>query len=265
MFKLRSVLAMSAFIFMAGFGVPGWSYNENLAASYAQMFAPAKEGTTGKELHGMKPEALMEKIKKGEPVVGLDIRTPAESTVFTMVLPGSMSIPLNELFLPVNLARIPKDRPVVIFCRSGLRAGMAVTALRHIGFDKVFVLMGGFKALSDYLDPTTAYSPLPAAVPLGDHNVVNLKDTLTSGRVPRPRGPDCNPRRSYPRTSPRTLAPATAPWAPSSAWPSSPSPWPAPWETGAGLGLSPWPPPPWAGAQPIPFWASRPVTPRTNQ
>jgi hypothetical protein len=42
---------------------------------------------------------------------------------------------------------------------------MAVTALRHLGFDKVFVLMGGFKALSDYLDPTTAYSPLPAVVP----------------------------------------------------------------------------------------------------
>jgi rhodanese-related sulfurtransferase len=39
---------------------------------------------------------------------------------------------------------------------------MAVVALRQLDFDKVFALQGGFKALSDYLDPVTAYSPVPA-------------------------------------------------------------------------------------------------------
>jgi rhodanese-related sulfurtransferase len=43
---------------------------------------------------------------------------------------------------------------------------MAVVALRQIGFDKVFALQGGFKALSDYLDPITAYSLLPAPQPV---------------------------------------------------------------------------------------------------
>lgn len=141
---------------------PVWSYDEGLAAKYAQLFAPAKDKVAGKELHCMKPEGLLNLIKKGEPVVGLDIRTPVETGVFTLALPGSLSIPINELFLTENLARIPKDRPVVVMCQSGIRAGMAVVALRQIGFDKAFVLRGGYKALSDYLDPTTAYSPVPA-------------------------------------------------------------------------------------------------------
>jgi rhodanese-related sulfurtransferase len=97
--------------------------------------------------------------------VGLDIRTPVEVSVFNLALPGSLSIPIDELFLPENLARIPKDRPVVVLCKSGIRAGMAVVALRQLDFDKVFALQGGFKALSDYLDPVTAYSPVPAPPP----------------------------------------------------------------------------------------------------
>ncbi|MBP8283803.1 MAG: rhodanese-like domain-containing protein [Chromatiaceae bacterium] len=165
MSKLRPVMTLSALVLMAGLASPGWSFDENLAASYAQLFASAKEGQTGKALHCIKPEGLINMLKKGEPVVGLDVRTPVEMSVFTVVLPGSMSIPINELFLPVNLARIPKDRTVVVMCHSGLRAGIATTALRQLGFDKVFVLQGGFKGLSDYLDPVTAYSPLPPAAP----------------------------------------------------------------------------------------------------
>lgn len=150
-----------ALLTLALANTPAWSYDADLAARYAEMFAPAKEAATGKELHCMNPEGLMNLIKKGEPVVGLDIRTPGEASVFTMALPGSLSIPINELFLPENLARLPTDRPMVVLCQSGLRAGMAVAGLRQIGFEKVFALQGGFKALSDHLNPLTAYSPLP--------------------------------------------------------------------------------------------------------
>jgi rhodanese-related sulfurtransferase len=65
------------------------------------------------------------------------------------------------LFAPASLARIPVDAPVVVICKSGTRATAAGTALRHIGFDNVLSLKGGFKALSDYLDAKTANTPLP--------------------------------------------------------------------------------------------------------
>jgi rhodanese-related sulfurtransferase len=165
MTKLHLPVLGSALVTLALFSAPAWSYDVDLAARYAQMFAPAKEKATGKELHCLKPEGFMNMIKKGEPLVGLDIRTPVEVSVFNLALPGSLSIPIDELFLPENLARIPKDRPVVVLCKSGIRAGMAVVALRQLDFDKVFALQGGFKALSDYLDPVTAYSPVPAPPP----------------------------------------------------------------------------------------------------
>lgn len=150
----------SALVALAVLSAPVWSYDEGLAAKYAQLFAPAKEKATSKELHCMKPEGLLNMIKKGEPLVALDIRTPVETSVFTLALPGSLNIPINELFLPENLARLPKDRPLVLLCQTGMRAGMAVVALRQVGFEKVFALQGGFKGLSDYLDPITAYSPV---------------------------------------------------------------------------------------------------------
>jgi rhodanese-related sulfurtransferase len=150
---------MTACVLLIGFGTTGWTYDANLAGSYAKLFAPAQGAQAGKGLHCIKPEALMNTIKRGEPVATIDVRTPAEAKVFTTVLPDNLSIPLNELFLPANLERIPTDRTVVVICKSGIRAAAAGTALRHIGFDQVFILEGGFKALIDYLDPMTANSP----------------------------------------------------------------------------------------------------------
>lgn len=135
------------------------SYDEVLAESYSRLFSPVAGVTAGKALHLMKPQAFVDKIKAGEPIVPLDIRTPAETSVFTASLPGSLAIPINELFTPASLARIPIDAPVVVLCKSGTRATAAGTGLRHIGFDNVFILKGGFKALSDYLDAKTANTP----------------------------------------------------------------------------------------------------------
>ena len=69
----------------------------------------------------------------------LDVRTPGETEVFGATLPGSLAIPLNELFNKENLDRIPTDKTVVILCKSGTRAGTAGTALRHIGFSNVYI------------------------------------------------------------------------------------------------------------------------------
>lgn len=157
--KPHTPILVIALVVLAILSAPAWSYDADLAARYAQLFAPALDKATAKELHYLKPEGFLNQMKTGAPLVAVDIRTPLETAVFTMVLPGSMSIPLNELFRPANLARLPQDRPVVVLCHSGLRAGMAVVALRQIGFDQAFVLQGGYKALSDYLEPITAYSP----------------------------------------------------------------------------------------------------------
>ena len=144
---------------------PAWSYDTAMAESYAKLFAPVKGAGAGKALHLMMPEALVNKVKAQQPLVVLDVRTPAEMAVFTSILPGSLMIPMNELFTEANLSRIPTNKTVVVLCMSGTRATAAGTALRHIGFDNVYVLKGGFKALITYMGPKEANSPLkPEAV-----------------------------------------------------------------------------------------------------
>ena len=39
----------------------------------------------------------------------------------------------------------------------GARAAAVGTALRHIGFDNVYILKGGFQALAAYYGPRQAY------------------------------------------------------------------------------------------------------------
>lgn len=104
-----------------------------------------------------------QKVKAKEPLVVLDVRTPAETDVYDVTLPGALMIPINELFTPANLARIPTDKTVVVLCLSGARATAAGTALRHIGFENVYILKGGYKALVAYLDPIKANTPLEPA------------------------------------------------------------------------------------------------------
>ena len=137
-----------------------FSYDQTLAASYAELFQPVAGAKAGKALHLIKPQVLVERLKKGHKVVAIDVRTERESSLFTMALPQSMVIPMNKLFQPENLSRLPTDKPIVIVCKSGIRATAAGTALRHIGFENVYILKGGFKALNGYLGPKEANAPL---------------------------------------------------------------------------------------------------------
>jgi rhodanese-related sulfurtransferase len=56
-----------------------------------------------------------------------------------------MVIPRGTLEGAVE-ARIPRDRPVVIYCASGNRSALAADTLHQMGYEKVSSLAGGFRA-----------------------------------------------------------------------------------------------------------------------
>jgi len=157
---LKRVLTITLLAFAMAFSGSVWAYDTAMAESYAKLFAPVKGAGAGKALHLMKPDAFLNKVKAKEPLVTIDIRTPAETGIYSVTLQGSLVIPVNELFTETNLALIPTDKTVVVLCVSGTRATAAGTALRHIGFENVYVLKGGFKALTGYLGPVEANTPL---------------------------------------------------------------------------------------------------------
>lgn len=144
---------------LISFGATAAGYDAQLAQSYARLFEPVAGAKAGKALHMMMPDKLVKQLQAGKPIVALDVRTPNEFGVFGITLPESLSIPVNKVFLPENLGRIPQDKTVVIVCKSGTRATAVGTGLRHIGFKNVYVLKGGIMALGKYLTPKTANPP----------------------------------------------------------------------------------------------------------
>lgn len=158
---MRILISMSLSISLA-FPSLVWSYDAAMAQSYAKLFEPVKGAGAGKAMHLMKPDAFIQKVVEKQPLVVLDVRTPAETAVYSATLPSTLVIPLNELFTETNLDHIPTDKTVVVLCKSGTRAAAAGTALRHVGFDNVYILKGGFKALAGYMGPKEAYTPLKA-------------------------------------------------------------------------------------------------------
>ncbi len=63
----------------------------------------------------------------------LDVRQPAEFEEGH--LPGAVHIPVGEL--EGRLAELPKDKPTLVYCRSGGRAGNATAQLVRAGFGEV--------------------------------------------------------------------------------------------------------------------------------
>lgn len=76
-----------------------------------------------------------------EDVIKIDVRTADEYELGS--IPGSLNIPLDSL--RDRLGEIPRDRPIVVNCASGLRSYLACRILSQNGFDNVRNLSGGYK------------------------------------------------------------------------------------------------------------------------
>jgi rhodanese-related sulfurtransferase len=59
-------------------------------------------------------------------------------------VPDSILIPLGDLSERID--EVPRDRPVILICRSGNRSGQALRFLESEGFDNVHNLVGGITA-----------------------------------------------------------------------------------------------------------------------
>ncbi len=81
----------------------------------------------------------------------IDVREPAEHAI--VAIPGARLVPLGELLHGSGSADLPRDRPLVLHCHSGIRSERAARALQAAGFD-VSHLAGGILAWVTDVDPT---------------------------------------------------------------------------------------------------------------
>ncbi|MCE5218741.1 pyridine nucleotide-disulfide oxidoreductase, partial [bacterium] len=78
----------------------------------------------------------------GEDFVLVDVRTPGEFA--TGRLAGAVHIPLGAL--GSRSGELPRDRPLVLYCKSSLRAYEAYRILTGQGFEGMSILEGGLLA-----------------------------------------------------------------------------------------------------------------------
>lgn len=82
-------------------------------------------------------------MNRGQMLV-LDIRDGPDFA--TGHLPRARHIPMGELSKRVDEIGKFKDKPVIVTCRNGSRAGAAARFLRKAGFTTVYQLKGGLAA-----------------------------------------------------------------------------------------------------------------------
>jgi rhodanese-related sulfurtransferase len=97
-------------------------------------------GRTGHAYEEITPHQLEQKRSGAEPVQIIDVREPYEYREGH--IPGSKLIPLGQLSRRLNELG-PRDREVIVVCRSGNRSGQAAHQLAGLGYSKVVNLHGG--------------------------------------------------------------------------------------------------------------------------
>jgi phage shock protein E len=94
--------------------------------------APSASAAKGQRVSGVEARAL---VAKGAVLV--DVRTPNEFQ--TDGLPGALNVPYDQV--ETRAAELgAKDRPLVLYCHSGRRSGIAARTLVRLGYSSVYDL-----------------------------------------------------------------------------------------------------------------------------
>ena len=109
------------------------------ACDTAALSAPLSSSTASESAavyRRITPEKAKERIDSGDPVVILDVRTPAEFK--EEHIPGALLLP-NETIGDTPPIELPDlDAEILIYCRTGNRSRQAAEKLIKMGYTKVF-------------------------------------------------------------------------------------------------------------------------------
>jgi phage shock protein E len=117
------------------------------------------------DVPGMTEETLLARMASGDKtMVVLDVRTPKEFAEGHV--PGAVNISHDQLEGRMAELAADRDRDVVVYCRSGHRAGIALGMLEKAGFERLYHLEGDYMGWTAAQRPVeTDRAPEPAAVP----------------------------------------------------------------------------------------------------
>lgn len=127
---MKTVLLTLGLVFGAGALLP----SNNVIAQ-----GPAQEAHTAKRVS---KQEFKDYLEKHDNIQVIDVRTPGEFGQGT--IEGAQNIDFYNPDFKKEIAKLDKDVPTLIFCRSGGRSAKALQMFKAEGFDYVLELEGGY-------------------------------------------------------------------------------------------------------------------------
>jgi len=87
---------------------------------------------------------------RGDEFLLVDVREPAEWEIVR--IPGAVLIPKGEL--PSRLSDLPQNKPVVMYCKTGVRSAETLALLKNAGFKDALHVQGGVSAWAVQVEKT---------------------------------------------------------------------------------------------------------------
>ncbi|BEP12020.1 adenylyltransferase/sulfurtransferase MoeZ [Acidothermaceae bacterium B102] len=95
---------------------------------------------------------LKAKMDAGDDFYLVDVREPAEYEI--VKIPGSTLIPKGDIVSGAALSSLPQDKPVILYCKTGIRSAEALAVLKNAGFRDATHVQGGVVGWVKQIDPS---------------------------------------------------------------------------------------------------------------
>lgn len=139
--RARWTGAMAFAIAAMGAGCSGESDGAEESQEAVQQVAVQGEPTPVlSSAQAITSAALVERLETADAPVILDVRSPEEYAEGH--IPGAINVPYDQIAANLDSLETFLTAEVVVYCRTGRRAGVAENALREAGFTQVFDLEG---------------------------------------------------------------------------------------------------------------------------
>jgi molybdopterin/thiamine biosynthesis adenylyltransferase/rhodanese-related sulfurtransferase len=95
---------------------------------------------------------LKEMLDAGKDPYLVDVREPVEYEI--VKIPGGVLVPKDRILSGEALVELPQDKPLVLYCKTGIRSAEALAAVKAAGFRDAVHVQGGVTAWATQVDPS---------------------------------------------------------------------------------------------------------------
>lgn len=138
----KSILILSLAV---SFLLMGCSNNQNNTTHSETQIAEASSGNFKSPKAAVSVDEALVLSKEGALII--DVREPDELAELAYDVKEIKNIPLGEL--ETRIGEVPKDKQVIVVCRSGGRSSNAYELLKSKGFENIANMEGGMNAWHD--------------------------------------------------------------------------------------------------------------------